>query len=218
MCFTSGPSCCCWVAQSCPTLCDPMDGSTPGFPVLHYRLGLAQTHVHWVSDAVQPSHPLSALSPPALNLSQDQGLFQWVGSLQYPYARTYLTLNIFTKPYLPLLVCDATWFLTLLCFFKGQLDPLNWCHKSLMDCESSVCRHLLLLLGRVTPTTKSNSNKVVFHWPWEQSGIPRRRAVLQLVYVAFGLGRFQGSLWGEGDESANLEARMKTPFSLSIMG
>ena len=58
----------------------PMDCSTPGFPVLHHRLEFAQTHVHWVGDAIQPSHPLSPPSPPALNPSQHQGLFSWVGS------------------------------------------------------------------------------------------------------------------------------------------
>ena len=72
--------CCCSVAQSCPTLCDPMDCSTPGFPVHHHRLELAQTHVHRVSDAIQPSHPLSSPSPPAFDLSQHQGLFQRVSS------------------------------------------------------------------------------------------------------------------------------------------
>ena len=71
--------CCCSVAKSCPTLWDPMDCSTPGFPVLHLLLELAQTHVHWVSDATEPSHPLSAPSPPTFNLSQHQGLFQCVG-------------------------------------------------------------------------------------------------------------------------------------------
>ena len=66
--------------KSCPTLYDPMDCSTPGFPVHHQLLERAQTHVRWVGDAIQPSHPL--LSPsPALSLSQNQGLFQWVGSL-----------------------------------------------------------------------------------------------------------------------------------------
>ena len=68
------------VTQSCPTLCNPMDCSMPGFPV-HYQLPeLAQTHVHWVSDAIQPTHPLSSPSPPAFNLSQHQGLFKWVSS------------------------------------------------------------------------------------------------------------------------------------------
>ena len=68
------------VAQSCPTLCHPMDCSTPGLPVHHQLLEFTQTHVHWVGDAIQPSHPLSSPSP-AFNLSQHQGLFQWVSSL-----------------------------------------------------------------------------------------------------------------------------------------
>ena len=68
------------VAQSCPTLCDPMKCSTPGLPVHHQLLESIQTHVHCVGDAIQPSHPLSSFSPPALNLSQHQGLFQWVSS------------------------------------------------------------------------------------------------------------------------------------------
>ena len=66
------------VTQSCPTLCNPLDCSTPGFPVHHQLLELAQTHVHQVSDATQLSHPLSSPSPPAFNLPQHQGLFQWV--------------------------------------------------------------------------------------------------------------------------------------------
>ena len=63
-------------AQSCLTLCDPMDCSTPGFSVHHQLLELAQIHVHQVSDAIQPPHPLSSPSPPAFNLVQHQGLFQ----------------------------------------------------------------------------------------------------------------------------------------------
>ena len=65
-------------AQSCLTLCNPMDHSTPGFPVHHQLPESTQTPVHWVGDAIQPSHPLSSPSPPTLNLSQHQGLFQWV--------------------------------------------------------------------------------------------------------------------------------------------
>ena len=65
------------VSQLCPTLCDPMDCSMPGF-LVHYQLPEpAQTHVHQVSDVIQLSHPLSSPSPPAFNLSQHQGLFQW---------------------------------------------------------------------------------------------------------------------------------------------
>ena len=63
------------VVQSCPTLCNPMDCSMPGFPVLHQLPELTQTHAHWVSDAIQPSHPLLSPSPPAFSLSQ------WVSSL-----------------------------------------------------------------------------------------------------------------------------------------
>ena len=68
------------VTQSCPTLCDPMNCSTPGLPVHHQLPEFNKTHVHGVSDAIQPSHPLSSPSPPALNLSQLQGLFKWVSS------------------------------------------------------------------------------------------------------------------------------------------
>ena len=89
----------CWLSVDCPEahlplpavavvqllsrvrLCDPMDCSTPGFPVLHHLSEFAQTHVHWVGDAIQLSHPLSPASPPAFNLSQHRGLFQWVDFL-----------------------------------------------------------------------------------------------------------------------------------------
>ena len=68
------------VTQSCLTLCDPMNHSTPGLPVHHQLLEFTHTHVHWVNDAIQPSHPLSSPSPPAPNPSKHQGLFQWVNS------------------------------------------------------------------------------------------------------------------------------------------
>ena len=68
------------VTQSSLTVCNPMKRSTPGLPVHHQLPEFTQTHVLWVSDAIQPSHPLSAPSPPAFNLSQHQGLFKWVSS------------------------------------------------------------------------------------------------------------------------------------------
>ena len=68
------------VAQLCPTLCDPMDRSMPGLPVYHQLLEFNQTHVHQVSDAIQPSHPRSSASPPAPNRPQHQSLFQRVSS------------------------------------------------------------------------------------------------------------------------------------------
>ena len=72
---------CCSVAKSSPIICDPMDCSILGFPILHYLPGFSQTHIHWVSDAIQPSHSLSPPSPSAFHLSQYQSLFQQVRSL-----------------------------------------------------------------------------------------------------------------------------------------
>ena len=78
--MTNHPFCCSSITQSCLTLCNPMDCSTPGFPVLHHLPEIAQTQVHWVSDAIQPSCPLSSPCPSAFNLSQHQGLFKRVSS------------------------------------------------------------------------------------------------------------------------------------------
>ena len=74
------PICGCSVTEMYLALCEPMDCSTSGLPVHHQFLAFAQTHVHWVCDAIQPSHPLSSPSPPAFNLFQHQGLFKWVSS------------------------------------------------------------------------------------------------------------------------------------------
>ena len=72
--------CCCSVPNLCLTLCDPMDCRTPGFAVLYYLPEFAQIHLHCISDAIWPSHPLLPSSPLAFSLSQNQGLFQWIGS------------------------------------------------------------------------------------------------------------------------------------------
>ena len=84
------------VTQSCPTLCDPMDCSTPGFPVYHQLLEPAQTHVHRVGDAIPLSHPLSSPSPPAFNLSQHQSLFFASGgqSIGVSASASVLPMNI----------------------------------------------------------------------------------------------------------------------------
>ena len=87
------------VAQSCPTLCNPMDCSTPGFPVHHHFLALTQTHVHQVGDAIQPSHLLLSPSPPAFNLSQHQGLslmsqFFALGGQRIRASASVLPMNI----------------------------------------------------------------------------------------------------------------------------
>ena len=82
------------VTQSCPTLCDPMDFSTPGFPIHHQLPELAQSHVHWVGDAMQPSHPLSSPSPPSFNLSLHQGLFFASGDQSIGASASVLAMNI----------------------------------------------------------------------------------------------------------------------------
>ena len=104
---------CCWhclVAKSCLTLCDPMDCSMPGFPVLPYLWEFAQTYVQWVDDTIQPSHPLSSPSL-ALNLFQHQGLFQWVSSSNQVAKILELQLRIsFSNEYSGLISFRIDWF------------------------------------------------------------------------------------------------------------
>ena len=117
------------------TLCDPLDCSLPGFPVLHHLPEFAQTHVHWVGDVIQPSHPLSSPSPPALNLSQHQGLFQWVSSShQWP---KYWSFSIST----------SNEYSGLISFRVGWLDLLavQGTLKSLLQHYSSKASILLCL-------------------------------------------------------------------------
>ena len=105
--------------QSCPTLCNPMDCSTPGLPVHHQLSEFTQTHVHWVSDAIQPSHPLSSPSPPTFNLSQHQGIFKcsalcirwpkcWNLSFSISPSNEYSGLTSFRMDWLDLLAVQGT--------------------------------------------------------------------------------------------------------------
>ena len=114
--IVTGMFCCCSVTQLCLTICDPMVYSTPGFPVLHYLTEFAQTHVHWVNDAIQQSHPLLSPSPPALNLSQHQGFFQWVSSLHQVAKVLVLQLQSFQW------IFRVAWF--DLCAVQGTLESL----------------------------------------------------------------------------------------------
>ena len=94
-CFCYGLKvCCCSVAKSCPTLCDPMDCSTPGFPGLHHLPEFAQTHVHCVDDAIQPSYPLSIPFPPALNLPSIR-VFSIESTLHVTYPEQTISLKIY---------------------------------------------------------------------------------------------------------------------------
>ena len=99
------------VAKSSLTLCSPGDCSMPESPVLHYLLDSAQIHVHWVSDAIQPSHPLPPLSPFAFNLSQHQGLFKWavsshqVAKVLEPQLQHQFFQRISSVDFLPMNIC-----------------------------------------------------------------------------------------------------------------
>ena len=98
------------VAQSCLIICDPMDCSTPGLPVHHQFRELAQTHIHRVGDAIQPSHHLSSPSPPAFNLSQHQGLFQWVSSSHQVAKVVKFQLQHQSSEYSGLISFRINWF------------------------------------------------------------------------------------------------------------
>ena len=91
-------------------LCDPLDDSMPGFPVLHHFLELAQRQVHWISDAIQSPYPLSPPSPPAFNLCQHQGLFQWVGSSHQVAKLQGLHLQHPSNEYSGLISFGTDWF------------------------------------------------------------------------------------------------------------
>ena len=116
------------VAQSCLTLWDCMDCSMPGFPVLHYLLEFVQTHVHWVGDAIQPSHPLSASSPPALNLPSIRVFSNdLVLRIRYP---EYWSFNFSISPsseYSGLISFKIDWFISAV---QGTLKSLLQHHSS----------------------------------------------------------------------------------------
>ena len=113
----------------CPTLCNPMNRSTPGLPVHHQLPEFTQTHVHWVGDAIQLSHPLSSPSPPAPNPSQHQGLFQWVNSShEVPNYRSFSFSNSPSSKYPGLISFRMDW-LDLLAV-QGTLKTLLQQHSS----------------------------------------------------------------------------------------
>ena len=117
------------VTQSCLTLCNPMDCSMPGLPVHHQLLKFTQTHVHWVSDAIQPSHPLLSPSPPALNLSQHQGLVKWVSSSHQAAKILEFQLQHQSFQWTPALISFRMDWLDLLAV-QGTLKSLLQHHSS----------------------------------------------------------------------------------------
>ena len=148
------------IAQLCTTLCDPMDCSMPGLPVHHQLLEFTQTHVHRVSDAIQPSHPLSSSpSPPALNLPQHQGLFKWVSSLhQVPKDWSFSFNTSPSNEYSGLISFRMDWF-TLLAV-QGTLKSLLQHHSSkalILRCSAFFIvqlSHPYMTTGKTIPLTR----------------------------------------------------------------
>ena len=136
-------------------LCDPKDCNTAGFPVLYQLLELAQIHVHWVSDAIQPSHPLSPTSPPAFNLSQHQGLFKesvlcikwpkyWSFSFSISPSKEYLALISFRMHWLDLLAFQGT-FKSLLQHHSSEASILQGSAFFILQIS-----HLYMTTGKTT--------------------------------------------------------------------
>ena len=119
------------VAPSCPTLCNLVDHSTPGLSFHHQLPELAQTHVHRVGDAIQPSHPLSSPSPSAFSLSQHQGLFQWVSSLH----QVAKVLEFQFQHLTSVSDCSHLYFLSAMHVFLMKLFNSS-SHAVLMGCHS----------------------------------------------------------------------------------
>ena len=116
-------------AQSCPTLCDPMNCSTPGLPVHHQLLEPMQTHVHWVGDSIQLSYPLSSPSPPAFNLSHHQRHFKWVSFCTRWPKYWSLSFNISPSSEHSVLISSRMDWLDLLAV-RGTLKSLLQHHSS----------------------------------------------------------------------------------------
>ena len=134
------------VAQSYPTLRDPMNHSTPGLPVHHQLPEFTQTHVHRVGDAIQPSHRRSSPSPPALNLSQHQGLFQWVSSShEWPKYWSF-SFSIIPSKEIPGLISFRMDWLDLLAV-QGTLKSLLQSYPQLIIIFSFPVAHLSCLVS-----------------------------------------------------------------------
>ena len=131
--------CCCSVAQSCLTLCDPMDCSMPGFPVLHHLPEFAQTHIHWVSDAIQPSHPLSSLLPsvfPSIRVFSNESALRirrlkyWSSSFSLCPSNKYSRLISFRIDWLDILAVHGT--LKDLLLHHNLKASVLWCSAFFM--------------------------------------------------------------------------------------
>ena len=152
------------VTQSCPTLCNPMNRSTPGLPVHHQHPEFIQTHVHRVSDAIQPPHPLSSPSPPTTNPSHHQSLCQWVNSLHEVAKHWSFSFSIIPSKEIPGLISFRMDWLDLLAV-QGTLKSLLQHYSS----KASI-NHIILYL----------SFSVWLHSVWQSLDLS------MLLWIAFG--------------------------------
>ena len=177
--FLFRPFCFCSVTKLCPTLFDPIDCSTPGFPVLHYLLEFAQTHVHWVSDANQPSHPLSPSSPPTFNLSPHQVVISNESALCTMYWPKYWSFSFSISPsseYSGLIsfqfssvqsLSHVRLFVTLWIAARQASPSItnSWSSHRLMSIESVMpSRHLILCRPLLLLPPMPPRIRVFFQW------------------------------------------------------
>ena len=166
------------VAQSCLTLCDRVDCSTAGFPVHHQLPEFTQTHAHQVGDAIQPSHPLSSPSSTAFNLSQYQGLFQWVGSshqvakgLEFQLQHQSLSLHLFKTLKNNLKPCDkenfrVLWLHCLFVCFSYQMfkEKIRLIYQALISVLLQEYKHTGRLQIGIFITVDRNPQNVWENW------------------------------------------------------
>ena len=155
-------TCCCSVAQLCLTLCNPIDCSTPGFPVLHCLLEFSQTHVYWVGDAIQPSHPLSPPSPLALNLSHHQNLFQWVSSSHQVArvdGRLYVSRNLSIFSYVVHFV--NIWLFILLSYNLLYFSGISYISSFISSFIRLLFLFFFIILAKVFFSVSFQKNKLL---------------------------------------------------------
>jgi len=169
------------VAQLCPTLCDPMNHSTPGLPVHHHLPEFTSTHVYRVGDAIQPSHPLSSPSPPAPNPSQHQSLFQWVNSshevakvlefqLQHQSSQWTPRTHLFRMDWLDLLAV------------QGTLKSLLKYHSS----KASVLRHSAFFTVQLShPYMTTGKTIALTRWTFVGKGMSLLWNMLSRLVITF---------------------------------
>ena len=190
-----------------------MNCNTPGFPVLHYLPEFAQTHVHWMSDAIQPSHPLSSASPPALSLSQHQGLFQWVGSshqvakvleLQFQHQSFqwifgWFPLGVTSLECFPAPQFESFNFSALNVLYGPSLTSIHdyWKNHNFdyMDLCGKVLSLLFNILSRFVMAFLPRSKSLLILWLWSLSTINLEPNKIKSV-ISLRLLILNGPYWG----------------------